>query len=113
MRERTNIPANGKMPQRNMIPACVLVFLLCPLLGISQARNSSVRHRTLRTLHDVFALSKAEAVKAYPIELDAVVTYSDPEWGLLFVQDQTGTTFIAFTVPILSILWPRAFAFKP
>jgi diguanylate cyclase (GGDEF)-like protein/PAS domain S-box-containing protein len=94
MRERTNIPANGKMPQRNMIPACVLVFLLCPLLGISQARNSSVRHRTLRTLHDVFALSKAEAVKAYPIELDAVVTYSDPEWGLLFVQDQTGTTFI-------------------
>jgi diguanylate cyclase (GGDEF)-like protein/PAS domain S-box-containing protein len=48
----------------------------------------------LRTIHDVFLLSEAEAARAHPIELDAVVTYSDPEWGLLFVQDATGSTFI-------------------
>ena len=39
----------------------------------------------------------AEAVKGYPIELDAVVTYSDPEWGHLFVQDRSGVSFIDVT----------------
>jgi PAS domain S-box-containing protein len=45
-------------------------------------------------VRDVFRLSKTEAAKAYPIELDGVVTYSDPEWGVLFLQNQTGPTFI-------------------
>ncbi|MFY9854458.1 MAG: hypothetical protein WAK26_11345, partial [Terracidiphilus sp.] len=45
-------------------------------------------------MQEVFLLSKTEAANAYPIELEAVITYSDPEWGLLFIQDQTGTTFI-------------------
>jgi diguanylate cyclase (GGDEF)-like protein/PAS domain S-box-containing protein len=48
----------------------------------------------LRTVHEVEVLSRAEAARAYPIELDAVVTYSDPEWGLLFAQDSTGAIFI-------------------
>jgi diguanylate cyclase (GGDEF)-like protein/PAS domain S-box-containing protein len=73
---------------------CVLVFLLLPMLAISQVQDSSARLRTLRTVSAVFSLSKAEAGKAYPIELDAIVLYSDPEWGSLFVQDQTGPTFI-------------------
>jgi diguanylate cyclase (GGDEF)-like protein/PAS domain S-box-containing protein len=68
--------------------------VLFPSLAFSQAHDSSARPRTLRTVSEVYALSKAEAANAYPIELQAVVTYSDPEWGLLFVQDQTGTTFI-------------------
>ena len=42
----------------------------------------------------MFLLRRTEASKAYRIELDAIVTYSDPEWGLLFVQDSTGTSFI-------------------
>jgi diguanylate cyclase (GGDEF)-like protein/PAS domain S-box-containing protein len=50
--------------------------------------------RTLRTVSEVYALSKTEAAKAYPIELEGVVTYSDPEWGVLFLQNQTGPTFI-------------------
>jgi diguanylate cyclase (GGDEF)-like protein/PAS domain S-box-containing protein len=72
----------------------VLVFLFLPMLALSQAHDSSARLRTLRTVSSVFSLSKAEASKAYPIELDAIVLYSDPEWGSLFVQDQTGPTFI-------------------
>jgi diguanylate cyclase (GGDEF)-like protein/PAS domain S-box-containing protein len=93
MRGKTNGPTREKSLQRDLIPASALILLLCPLLGFSQARDPSA-HRTLRTVHDVFAISKAEAVKAYPIELDAVVTYSDPEWGVLFVQDRTGPTFL-------------------
>ncbi len=73
---------------------CLAILLLVPSLAFSQADNSSGRLPTLRTIQEVFRLSKAEAARAYPIELDAVVTYSDPEWGLLFIQDATGTSFI-------------------
>ena len=73
---------------------CLPVLLLFTSLAFSQASDSSGRLPTLRTIHDVFALTKSQAAWAHPIELDAVVTYSDPEWGLLFVQDSTGTTFI-------------------
>ena len=94
MRGMTNGPAREKRPHRNRVPVFVPILLLSPLLGISQARDPSARLRTLRTVHDVFALSKAEASKAYPVEIDAVVTFSDPEWGVLFVQDRTGPTFV-------------------
>ena len=70
------------------------ILLLVPCLAFSPGRDVSGRLPTLRTIHDVFRLSKAEAARAYPIELDAVVTYSDPEWGLLFIRDATGTSFI-------------------
>jgi diguanylate cyclase (GGDEF)-like protein/PAS domain S-box-containing protein len=72
----------------------VAILVLFPCLVLSQARDLSGRRPPLRTVQDIFRLSKTEAAKAYPIELEAVVTYSDPEWGILFVQDQTGTTFI-------------------
>jgi len=48
----------------------------------------------VRTIHGIFALTNAQAKKAYPIDLEAVVTYSDPAWGLLFVQDSTSVSFI-------------------
>jgi diguanylate cyclase (GGDEF)-like protein/PAS domain S-box-containing protein len=64
------------------------------MLAFSQAHDSSARIRLLRKVSEVYALSKAEAARAYPIELEGVVTYSDPEWGVLFLQNQTGPTFI-------------------
>ena len=79
---------------RPMKSCCFIVFLLLPLLAFSQAHDSSTRLRTLRSVSEVYALSKAEAARAYPIELDGVVTYSDPDWGVLFLQNQTGPTFI-------------------
>jgi diguanylate cyclase (GGDEF)-like protein/PAS domain S-box-containing protein len=90
--------ASGYASERGCLRAsvlrCVPVLLLFSSLAISQAGDTSSRLPILRTIHDVFLLTKAQAAQAYPIELDAVVTYSDPEWGLLFVQDATGTTFI-------------------
>ena len=73
---------------------CLPIFLLLPAWARAQAQGRSHHLPTLRTVHDVFVLSPAAAAKAYPIDFDAVVTYSDVEWGLLFVQDRTGTTFI-------------------
>jgi diguanylate cyclase (GGDEF)-like protein/PAS domain S-box-containing protein len=90
--------ASGHASEKGWLRAsalrCLPILLLCPSLAFPQAPHPSGGHRILRTVSDVYALSKAEANKAYPIELDAIVLYSDPEWGALFVQDRTTTTFI-------------------
>lgn len=72
----------------------VPVLLLFASFAYPQPHSPSGSLPALRTIHDVFKLSKAEAALGYPIQLDAVITYSDAEWGLLFVQDSTGVTFI-------------------
>jgi diguanylate cyclase (GGDEF)-like protein/PAS domain S-box-containing protein len=90
--------ASGHASERGRLHAVALrylpVLLLFPSFVHSPAQPTPGPLPTLRTIHDVFLLSKAEARRGYPIVLDAVVTYSDPEWGLLFIQDETGTTFI-------------------
>ena len=40
------------------------------------------------------AIGQCRAARALPVELQGEVTYSDPEWGLLFVRDPTGSIFI-------------------
>ncbi len=46
--------------------------------------------RTARAIHD---LSGAEAARGYPIDLLAVVTYSDPQRSTLFLHDATGGVY--------------------
>ena len=94
MRSRTSSCANqGRVPWA--LPSyCLLILLLLPSLVFSQASGPSGPHLTLRTVLDIFSLTKAEARNGYPVDLEAVVTYSDPEWGHLFVRDQTGSMFI-------------------
>jgi diguanylate cyclase (GGDEF)-like protein/PAS domain S-box-containing protein len=72
----------------------VLIFLLIPCVAFPQAPDSTGRKPTLRTVQDIFRLTRTEARTGYPIDLDAVVTYSDPEWGHLFLRDQTASMFI-------------------
>ena len=48
----------------------------------------------LTTAEQVRRLSPAEALKGYPIRLQAVVTYNDPDMRLLFVQDRTGGIYV-------------------
>ena len=85
---------SGRSGLQALVLRSIPVLLLLSSLARSQAVNSPSPLQTLRTIRDVFALSKDEAARAYPVELDAVVTYSDPEWGMLFVQDATGVTYI-------------------
>src|SRR5439155_27088804 len=49
---------------------------------------------TLTTADAVRRLSPSEAERAYPIHLQAVVTYNDPETRLLFVQDDTAGIYV-------------------
>src|SRR5664279_4279631 len=94
MKKKTSSSANDMRSLCLMGSCCVSILLFLPILTFSQAHDSSARKRTLRTVSDVYALSKFEAAKGYPIELEGVVTYSDPGWGVLFLQNQFGPTFI-------------------
>jgi signal transduction histidine kinase len=48
----------------------------------------------ITTVSKLHALSAEEASRRYPIRLRGVVTYFDPRYGMLFVQDSTGGTFV-------------------
>ncbi len=49
----------------------------------------------LSTAAAIDALSEAELAERRPARLRAVVTHVDPEWHLLFVQDETGGIYIS------------------
>ena len=48
----------------------------------------------IRTISDLKHLSVAEASARRPVSVRGVVTYFDPGWGLLFIQDQTSAAFV-------------------
>jgi len=70
---------------------CVLIFAVASVLAIAQAQNT---HPTLRTVREVRQLNNIEARNAYPVQLEGVATYSDAEWGLLFLADDTGAIYV-------------------
>lgn len=69
---------------------CALLCSVISLRGVAQAPT----HATLRTVREVRELSNVEARNAYPVQLEGIATYSDPEWGLLFLADATGAIYI-------------------
>ncbi len=50
--------------------------------------------RTLTSVRELRSLNPEEASRAYPVHLRGVITYFDPGYGMLFVQDATGGTFV-------------------
>jgi hypothetical protein len=80
-------------PTRTTIPciSLLLFFLLFSRAGAAQVPNDQ---RVLRTTREVNQLTNLEARNALPVQLDAIVTYSDPDWGLLFVEDSTGAIYV-------------------
>jgi hypothetical protein len=71
--------------------AFVAVLLLTPFLA---ARQAPMKKRVLRTLHEVNQLSSIEARNVFSVDVQGVVTYVDADWGLLFVQDETGAIYV-------------------
>jgi len=68
----------------------ILVFLLLITFVAAKAQD----RRVLRTIREVNQLSNIEARNAYSVQLEGTVTYSDPEWGLLFVEDTSGAIYV-------------------
>ena len=75
---------------------CLIVFGLS-FVGPTQAAEQSLP--VLTTAHQAHSLSLGEAVKAYPVQMRAVITYYDPyidpRRPALFVHDESGGIFIA------------------
>lgn len=71
--------------------ACVLVLFFAAFPAFLRAQNN---RQPLRTIREVNQLSNIAARDALPVQLEAVATYSDPEWGLLFIEDATGAIYV-------------------
>ena len=81
----------GGARARAVIPNnSILVFVLLITFVAAQAQDRGV----LRTIREVNQLSNVEARNAYSVQLEGTVTYSDPEWGLLFVEDASGAIYV-------------------
>ncbi|HEV8484755.1 MAG TPA: ATP-binding protein, partial [Blastocatellia bacterium] len=64
------------------------------LVGNHPARRRS--ESILGTVEQIRKLSRDEARQQYPVRLRAVVTYFDPSWDLLFIQDSTAGIYVDF-----------------
>lgn len=73
---------------------CISLLLFFSLLSLGGAAQVPNDQRVLRTIRGVNQLTNLEARSALPVQLDAIVTYSDPEWGLLFVEDSSGAIHV-------------------
>src|SRR4030095_15847820 len=48
----------------------------------------------LTNVAQVHGMSLAEAKRGYPVRLRALITYYEPKWDTLFIQDETGGTYV-------------------
>ena len=76
--------------------------MIC-LLSAGQAQSSSAAPQesklpTLTTAQQVHSLSEAEVLRAYPVHLQGVVTYYDPDFGsgvpAIFIHDATAGIYL-------------------
>src|SRR5271169_3761856 len=81
----------GKVRHAVCALVCALMLSAVSLRAFAQAQPN---HPTLRTIGEVRKLSNVEARNAYPVQLEGIATYSDPEWGLLFLADATGAIYV-------------------
>ena len=63
--------------------------VLCPL-SLASAPGMPI----LRAAESIRLLSAADAAKSLPAEISGVVTYVDPDWETLFVQDSSAGIFV-------------------
>ncbi|MGP0018634.1 MAG: substrate-binding domain-containing protein [Candidatus Sulfotelmatobacter sp.] len=84
------------MRNHNLWPTCTSAWCILALsvVSVGALAQTPAAHPTLRTVREVRELSNVEARNAYPVQLEGVATYSDQEWGLLFLADATGAIYV-------------------
>src|SRR5580692_11159050 len=80
-----------------MVLAPVLVLLPVALPG--QPSN------VLTNLGQVQGLSLVDGKEGRPVKLRATVTYCDPEWRIMFIQDETGSAYVERHLPSNDPSW--------
>jgi signal transduction histidine kinase len=80
------------------IPWATFLVWLVPVIGQIQLKaadgSSAMVYTNALAVH---RLSREESALAHPVRLKGVVTYSDPQWSLLFVRDDTAGVFLSLT----------------
>ncbi|MBI1313806.1 hypothetical protein GC176_21140 [bacterium] len=91
-------------PPRNqsLMPAvlrCVLPLLLiafaCPNAGVAQSRAPLTR------LSEVLSLSRDHANQQRPLQVSGVVTFAEPKWHSLYIQDGESVAFVEIADPTM------------
>jgi signal transduction histidine kinase len=70
-------------------------WLAAGFVALSLACSLQGRGLPLANAGQVHGLGPAEAAKGRPVTLRGTVTYYDPDWGGLYVQDNTGAVYVA------------------
>jgi diguanylate cyclase (GGDEF)-like protein len=97
------LPYHGTHSRLRYVPA---VFLFVDILNGAVVTGFVPPYQSaaLTTAHAAHSLSPAEARRAYPVHLRAVVTYYDPyidpRHTALFVHDATGAIFVLLSSPL-------------
>jgi diguanylate cyclase (GGDEF)-like protein len=77
----------------SLLPLCLLLLLA----GCAGYGDSS---RPLNTVEKVRQAALKSQNYGRPVQLQATVTYYDPEWHLLFLQDSTAGLFVSIPEPV-------------
>lgn len=64
------------------------------LAGSGRESSQTRPNRVLRSVREIRALTPEQAGARWPVSLEAVVTYHDPHWRVLFVQQQDAGIFV-------------------
>lgn len=82
-------------PMREIKAAVYLcLFLLAFFAPACRNAASNEKLATLTRAEEIINLSPEERERGYPVRLQGVITYYDPEWHVLFFQDSTGGIYI-------------------
>ena len=86
---------SGELLVRDGVVLPVTVSITPGSAMMPEAPSQSDSLPVLTTARDVHALSRSEAARGYPVRFQGVVTYSDPAWWMVYVQDLTDAIFVA------------------
>ncbi len=81
-----------------MLLSVVLAFVTAPC-------SSGQTTTALTNLDQLHALTLDEGAKGIPVNLRATITYIDPEWRMVFVQDDSGSAYLERTAPSEDSSW--------
>jgi signal transduction histidine kinase len=88
------VTANGLILKDAFFEPLISVGDLSNRLAIVSETGQDPGEATLTNVSQVIRLSKQRASGQLPVCLRGVITYTDPDWRNLFVQDQTGGVYL-------------------
>jgi diguanylate cyclase (GGDEF)-like protein len=87
-------PANRNMGTDQQIPLRAGLLMLCVLLSATGCRTAPGDSGVFESAEKAHLAATNPSNFGKPVRIQGVVTYCDPEWHLLFLQDSSGGFFV-------------------